>query len=672
MQTDWQRMQTAVVTLFAVLVLNLSSGDAVSPVQGTHSIGVRSIRPVSILDRTSCRLNGKPSRYAVETSQRLERLRQEMRNYYISAYIVSSGDEHQSEYIANHDKRREYISGFSGSAGDAVITLEKAALWTDSRYYIQADNQLDCNWLLMKNGVVGVPSIREWITAELGRGNNVSADPKIISYTDWISWNSSFASSGITLKLITDNLVDKIWGENQGREPYSDAEIIVHDMAYAGVSWQDKLTTVRSVMSEQDADVLVVTALDEIAWALNLRGEDVPYTPVFRSYLIIGHSYATLYLPKYKITKPIKDHLNIHDIDSAKTVKVKLYDEFWNDLSSMPKTVKKILLPSPMSYAKGVSYYVYHLLPAKKVSFTPSPLLTMKDIKNDIEAEGMRNAHIRDAIPVCQILRKLEEGIDNEVWDELRVATTVDELRKKQVLNRGPSFSTIAAFGPNAALPHYVPTQDTNLKINASSVFMLDSGGQYLDGTTDVTRTIHLGVPTDFQIKIYTALLKGCIDLVTARFPEGQTLSKLEVLIREPLYYEGLDYGHGSTHGIGAFLGVHEAFNTTYHKNFFGSQEPGYYESNNFGMRLENIVTVVSANLTYQGKEFFTFEPVTLVPYERKLINISDLTPHQLQWLNDYHQKIRELVGEEMNRQDLGEDRLWLLDKTEPLSPSSS
>ncbi|PNF27724.1 hypothetical protein B7P43_G12791, partial [Cryptotermes secundus] len=594
-----------------------------TPPDAGNLVLVRNENTRSLFDRYSCGSGETSPPGRVDTTQRLQRLRQQMIQANLSAYIITSGDDHQSEYVASHDLRRGYLSGFTGSAGDAVVTLHSAALWTDSRYYLQAENQLDCNWVLMKSGYKEVPSIQEWLLSELLPGDLISADSRIISYTEWTNWDSYFTKAGLRLELLLVNLVDKIWGVEEGRPPYPSDPLFVLNTSYTGLSWQEKIAAVRQSMDNNNCNALVLTALDEIAWLMNLRGADVPFTPVFQSYLIVGLTWATLYLPPGKSTPDVEAHLNANGRNEADSVRIKNYTDIWDDLPNLKEDGDRVWLPSAFSYARGASYLIYKKVPEGKAVFAVSPVLLMKDSKSDIEGHGMQNAHVRDAVALCQFLSMLEDGVAaGEIWDELSAVSTLERLRTAQSLSLGPSFGTIAAFGPNAALPHYEPTFETNRIIDNTSVFMLDSGGQYLDGTTDVTRTIHLGTPTDTEREIYTSLLMGCIDIASTVFPEGQTLSSLEILIRAPLYRLGLNYGHGSTHGIGFCLGVHEAFNTTYHENFFGSQEPGYYQDNEFGIRLENIVTVVKANVTLgSDSNYLTFKPVTLVPYDNNLIN---------------------------------------------------
>ncbi|RZF34650.1 hypothetical protein LSTR_LSTR012732 [Laodelphax striatellus] len=654
--------------LFGLLILIdfycLSVLATVSPIIDQSHLKIResnSFNRISLNDRESCcsfedLING-PS------SAKLDRLRSIMTERNVSAYIVTNSDDHQSEYLATADRRLEFLTGFTGSNAVAVVTLKKAALWTDSRYHLQADNQLDCNWLLMKDGNDGIPTIEQWLAVELKPLDNVSADPRVISAGRWKRWSSYLAHYQINMLGITDNLVDVIWEDKPAR---SNSSLLIHDIRFAGESWQSKLSRIRGIMSSLYIDTLIVTALDEIAWALNLRGDDVPYTPVFRSYLIINNASATLYLPFERITPELRTHLYSND----DVVLVVPYERVWYDLALRTKLSYRVWLPSSMGSAKGVSYLIYLLVPEEKAYYAPSPIINLRAIKNNVEAQGMQNAHIRDAIAICYLWALMEEGLPiGERWDELKVAKVLERLRLQQDYNRGPSFDSIIAFGSNAALPHYIPTPSTSRKIDNSNVLMIDSGGQYLDGTIDTTRTIHFGTPTEFQKMVYTALLKGCIDMASIHFPRGSTYQQLDVIIRRPLYELGFDYGHGSGHGVGFHLAVHEGFNYTYDVNFFGTHEPGYYQANEFGMRLENIVQVVEVQnqLPNQEKSFLTFKPITLVPYETKLIDFKQMEKHQIRWLNAYNKRIRDEVGEEMIRQGRHKLYKWLVQKTDPV-----
>ncbi|XP_046412556.1 xaa-Pro aminopeptidase 1-like isoform X1 [Neodiprion fabricii] len=599
-------------------------------------------------------------------AQRLSLLREQMNIYGIDAYIITTADVHQSEYIANRDMRRSWISGYTGSAGTAVVTLNEAALWTDSRYYEQATLQLSDDWVLMKSGLTSTPSLQVWLTTVLAANTTVGTDPEITTYSQWTTWNAVLAASNISLLAVEDNLIDIIWTDQPA---YPMDAIFDHPIEFAGLSREEKLANARIAMAEADVDLYVITALDEVAWLTNLRGSDIPNTPVFRSYLLITNETATIYIPSPETR--LNETL-IEDLTAAENSSFAIadYENIWEDLEIAGELATAILLPAPYSYALGISYRVYTTVPSSKVKSATSPVLLVKDRKTEVEANGMRNAHIKDAVALCQFLYILEEAINNgEEYDELRAVEELSALRAAQAYNFGDSFDTIAGYAANSALPHYTPTNETNVVIGTNSTFMLDSGGQYYDGTTDVTRSMHYGTPTEEQRDTYTALLAGCIDLARLIFPVGQSYSTTDLLMRSQLYRLGRNYGHGSTHGVGYFLSVHEAWNTTYDVNFFGSQEPGYYQEGSWGMRLENLVVVVPANTTYDPEEtFLTFETVTLVPYARNLIDETKLSDDQLSWLNEYHATVRLKVGAELLRQGHNATYDWLVEQTKPIT----
>ncbi|CAL4085514.1 unnamed protein product [Meganyctiphanes norvegica] len=630
-----------------------------------------SLKNISPIDRLNCS-NGTPSGgqppNRVNTTQRVTNLREQMIAYGVQAYIIPTDDAHQSEYVAMADKRREYISGFSGSAGVAVVTETHQALWTDGRYFLQADDQLDCHWLLMRQGQPEVPSIVDWLKEQLEPGAAVGADPHLIGANAWLNYKNHLAESNITMEGVEDNLVDLVW-DSDGRPSYSNDSIFIHELQFAGESWIDKISEVRLKMQPSNADYLILTALDEVAWVLNLRGNDVPFNPVFRGYVLIGKDSIELFAPLEKVPDDVKDHLNVNDCTNTCVV-LNEYENVLDKLKtiSSDSTVHNIMVPGAFSYSQGVSFAIYDSVVAAKRDVHTSPVLLMKASKNPTEVQGMKYAHIKDAVALVEFLAFLEKEITsgNEEWTELKADEKQYEFRALQNDFMGLSFGTISAFGPNGAIIHYEPTEETNTQISTDNLYLLDSGAQYKDGTTDVTRTVHFGTPTPMQIEAYTRVLMGVIDFSRVVFPAGTQVSNVDLIPRRSLYEVGLDYRHGTSHGIGMFLNVHEASSTTYVENWFGSNEPGYYQDGEFGIRIENIMTAVKKETPYNFTAYsIGFESVTLVPFEPKLINEHLLDFAQCGWLNNYNTRVLDIVGNELLNQGREDGYLWLVERTQ-------
>ncbi|CAL7934020.1 unnamed protein product [Xylocopa violacea] len=624
------------------------------------------------------------------TSLRLKQLRTEMVRLLsvqgppLDGYIVTSDDAHQSNSLDPHDMRREFISGFYGSYGQAVITLDKAVFWTDGRYHIQADNQLDCNWILMKQGAEDVPSITEWLVYEFQNRTDsvrIGADPTLVSGIVWGTWKDELelAGSTITLVPVSNNLVDLIW--QVGRPNYNTFPAYPLSDNYSGRSWQDKIKSVRDEMKITNADALVLTALDEIAWLFNIRGYDLPNTPVLRAYAIITHTSIDLFAPEHKIQRSVEEHLKMDLCSNANCVKKHNYTSIWNELRTMSQAWNLVWLPTQCSYSAGASKEIFNSVPAKKQLAQPSPVLFLRAEKNKVEAEGMRRSHLRDGAAMCDFLSYLEMEWDAGL-DEMKVARLANEFRYEQDHNKGISFPTIVGYGPHAAIPHYEPNDQTSIAIGQASTVVVDSGGQYLDGTTDVTRTLHFGTPTEEQRRAYTLVLIGAIELSSFIFPSTLNTNQLDVIARSPLWNISYDYLHGTGHGIGHFLSVHESpISVSYMQaervcgsiefkpGYFLSNEPGYYKEGEFGVRLENILETVEANTSHEDSiTFLKFRDVTLVPYEPKLIDIKMLNPSHIRWLNNYNRRIRDEVGPELIRRLRMDAYNWMLRKTKPIS----
>ncbi|OAP56630.1 hypothetical protein AYL99_08742 [Fonsecaea erecta] len=589
----------------------------------------------------------------VDTTKRLSQLRDLMRQHKVDIYIVPSEDSHQSEYIAPCDARRAYISGFTGSAGTAVITLEKAALSTDGRYFNQASKQLDENWLLLKQGMEDVPSWQEWTTEQAEGGKTVGVDPTVITASDARKLSETLKKkSHATLVGVSENLVDNIWKD---RPPRPAEKVIVLSERYAGKSFQQKLDDLRKDLKKKKAVGMVVSLLDEVAWLFNLRGSDIPYNPVFFSYAAITPNTATLYIDSAKIDTEVRQHLE-------GTVEIKPYDDLFADLTDISEKAaseyqangvtkshfNKLLLSNKSSWALYLG-----LGGEDKVEESRSPISDAKAIKNPTELEGMRQCHIRDGAALIEYFAWLEEELLSGSWiDEVQAADKLEEIRSKGEHFVGLSFDTISATGANAAVVHYSPERGNCSTIDVNAVYLCDSGAQYLDGTTDTTRTLHFGTPKDMEIKGYTLVLKGVIALDRAVFPKGTTGFAIDAFARQHLWREGLDYRHGTGHGVGSFLNVHEGpigigTRAAYTEVSLSignviSDEPGYYEDGNFGVRIENMIMGREAktNHKFGDKPWLGFEHVTLVPMCRKLIDPSLLDPEEKQWLNDYHQEV--------------------------------
>ena len=596
----------------------------------------------------------------VDTSQRLTQLRELMKKHKVDVYIVPSEDSHQSEYIAPCDARREHICGFSGSAGTAVITLEKAALATDGRYFNQASKQLDSNWSLLKQGLEDVPTWQEWTTEQAEGGKTVGVDPTVITAAEARKLSDTLKKKAhATLVGVDENLVDQIWSKRPSRPT---EKVIVLSEKYAGRSFADKLTELRKEIAKKKAAGMVVSMLDEIAWLFNLRGNDIPYNPVFFSYAAITPQNATLYVDESKLSAEVTDYL-------GSAVDIKPYDALFSDLAAISENAiaeaqtngdsektskskpKKLLLSNKSSWALSLG-----LGGEEKVEESRSPISDAKAIKNETELEGMRQCHIRDGAALIEYFAWLEDSLVNEgaKIDEVEGADKLEKIRSKGEHFVGLSFDTISSTGANAAVIHYKPEPGNCSIIDPKAVYLCDSGAQYFDGTTDTTRTLHFGAPTEMEIKAYTLVLKGVIALDRCVFPKGTTGFAIDAFARQHLWREGLDYRHGTGHGVGSFLNVHEGpigigTRSAYSEVSLSignvvSDEPGYYEDGNFGIRIENMIMAKEAHTNHKfgDKPWIGFEHVTMVPMCRKLIDPLILDPEERQWLNDYHKEVWE------------------------------
>ncbi|KAM9180143.1 xaa-Pro aminopeptidase 2 [Dugong dugon] len=603
---------------------------------------------------------------AVNTTAQLAALRQQIQAQNLTAYIVPDTDAHMSEYIGKHDERRAWITGFIGSAGIAVVTLSKAALWTDSRYWTQAERQMDCNWELHKE--VGTTPIVTWLLTEIPAGGRVGFDPFLFSMASWESYDLALQGSDRQLVSITDNLVDLVWGAE--RPPVPNEPIYALQEAFIGSTWQEKVSDIRNQMQKHSKapTAVFLSALDETAWLFNLRSSDIPYNPFFYSYALLTDSAIRLFANKTRFSSDTLNYLNF-SCTGAMCVQIEDYSQVRNSIQTYASGDVRIWIGT--SYT---SYGIFEVIPKEKlVTDTYSPVMVTKAVKNSKEQALLKASHVRDAVAVIRYLVWLEKNVPKGTVDEFSGAERVTKFRGEEEFSSGPSFETISASGLNAALAHYSPTKEVHRKLSSNEMYLLDSGGQYWDGTTDITRTVHWGTPSAFQKEAYTRVLIGNIDLSRLIFPASTSGRVMEAFARKALWDVGLNYGHGTGHGIGNFLCVHEwpvgfqSNNIAMTKGMFTSIEPGYYHDGEFGIRLEDIVLVVEAKTKYPGT-YLTFEVVSLVPYDRNLIDVSLLSPVHLQYLNQYYKTIREKVGPELQRRQLLEEFAWLQQHTEPLA----
>eukprot|EP01112_Ceratiomyxa_fruticulosa_P008266 TRINITY_DN2136_c0_g2_i1.p1 TRINITY_DN2136_c0_g2~~TRINITY_DN2136_c0_g2_i1.p1 ORF type:complete len:603 (+),score=137.06 TRINITY_DN2136_c0_g2_i1:50-1858(+) len=592
------------------------------------------------------------------STTKLQRLRGLMKapKYDLAAYVVPTDDPHASEYIAPFHGRREYISGFTGSAGTAVVTLEKALLWTDGRYWLQASQQLDENWELVKDRLPTTPPIRTWLANNLPKGSKVGIDPSVFSQSSFLETQNALSASGITLTPTEENLIDQIW-ENRPNPPLN--QIISHPLKFSGQSTSEKFALVREQMVKLNAIAHCVTALDSIAWLLNIRGNDIPFNPVVISYVIVLEKKVLFYVDNRKLTPEVISHL-------GEEVEVRPYENIFNDLKEISEK-GNVWIDSSSSQA------IYSAINPNHVVIETSPIPLAKAIKNPVELKGMKDCHIRDAAALIRFFSWLEIELNqHKVHTEYSVSAVLAEFRSKQPDFFSLSFETIAGSGKNGAIIHYKPEKENSAEVSIDKVFLCDSGGQYKDGTTDVTRTLHFGNPTPHEIECYTRVLKGHINLGLAIFPDKINGHQLDILARIPLWNLGLDYAHGTGHGIGAFLNVHEGPHgisfrpnkETLKEGMLVTNEPGYYEQGNFGIRIENVMAVITVQPKHKSADkYLGFEHITLVPYCRKLIDIASLERAEIEFVNKYHRECLEKVGPLLD----GDSLKWLQRECEPL-----
>ena len=595
-------------------------------------------------------------------NQRLEDLREVMRREHLAAFIFPSTDPHQGEYIPDHWKGREFVSGFNGSAGTAVVTMNSAALWTDSRYFLAAEEQLKgTEFQLMKLKIEGTPTIPQWINEQCRMHNAQFTE---VGIDGWCSSANSVKEliadlrkeGGLTLRTNLDPL-KTIWTE---RPAIPENPVEIFPMKYAGESTHDKIARIRKALRERHADGMLMSALDDIAWTLNLRGTDVHCNPVFVSYLLISSKDVTLYINKVKLTPEVSAYLQ------AEGIRV---DDYENVIRGLKDYFEYNILLDP----DEVNYALYKTV-NREVVEEESPVKQMKTVKNATEIAGFRSAMLKDGIAMVKFLKWLDEAYGayganktNKTHKPYETEISIDRkltsLRAEQPLYRDISFDTIAGYGTHAAIVHYEATAETDIPLEPHGLLLLDSGAQYLDGTTDITRTIALGPLTDEEKKIYTLVLKGHIQIELCKFPSGASGTQIDILARKDMWREGLNYLHGTGHGVGTYLNVHEGphqFRMEWKPaplvaGMTITDEPGIYLAGRCGARTENTLLIVPYKETEFGR-FLQFEPLTLCPIDKRPIIRELMLQEEVDWLNEYHQTVYNRLSPHLD----DEEREWL------------
>lgn len=588
-----------------------------------------------------------------EINQRLESLREVMRREHLSAFIFPSTDAHQSEYVADHWQGRTWISGFNGSAGTAVVTMKSAALWTDSRYFLAAEEQLKgTEFQLMKLKIEGTPTISEWLAQELqGENAEVGLDGMVNSYHETMGLIADLRKSGgITVRTNLDPL-GLIWTDRPAI-PANPVEI--QPMEFAGESVASKISRIRTALRQRHADGMLISALDDIAWTLNLRGTDVHCVPVFVSYLLISSQQVSLYVDSAKINDEVKAYLTENGISLYPYNKVAEGLERYSEYN--------ILLDGDET-----SYFLWKTVKCQEIIAGNSPVPAMKAQKNDREIAGFRQAMLRDGVAMVKFLRWLKPAVEAGGQTEISIDRKLTSLRAEQHLFRDISFDTIAGYQAHGAIVHYEATPETDVALKPEGLILIDSGAQYQDGTTDITRTIALGPVTEEMKHVYTLVLKGHIQLELAKFPDGASGTQLDALARECMWREGYNYLHGTGHGVGAYLSVHEGPHqirmewkpTPLRAGMTVTNEPGLYLSGKFGVRIENTLLIKDYQTTEFGK-FLQMESLTLCPIDLTPVDFSMLQPEEIEWLDTYHRDVFEKLSPYLE----GEDLEWLREAT--------
>lgn len=585
-----------------------------------------------------------------ETFPHLEALRDLMRSKHIDAVIIPGTDPHQSEYPSEHWKFRDYVSGFTGSNGTAVVTLDDAGLWTDSRYFLQAAEQLEgSGFTLHKENIPGEPTVLEWLGEVLDEDAVVGVDGRLFSLIEANRIEMFCAQNGFMFAP-DFRAAEAIWTDRPAR-PMNPA--FVHDEALAGEDVDSKISRVVDALDAADADGLLITALDEIAWLLNLRGSDVDYTPVVIAFAYVSEDERVLFIDSEKVTSEVKDHLKKY------RVKIKDYDDIEKFLGKISSTATVMVDPNRVSDALGQAMIC-------NKTYMASPVIALKGVKNECQIAGFRQAMLYDGAAMVRMMMWLEQNVANGIT-EMDVDRRLQQERAAYASNRGDSFHMIAGYKDHGAIVHYEATDESAYTLAPEGLLLIDTGGQYLEGTTDITRTISLGNPTAAEKHDYTLILKGHLALARAVFPKGTMGVQLDVLARGPLWNEGMTYLHGTGHGVGHFLGCHEgpqsirmeANPTPLELGMVTSNEPGIYKTGEYGIRTENLLLCVPACSNEEWGEFYKFESLTLFPYDTTLMDMDMLSREEVKQINDYHAMVCERLRPLLN----ADEAQWLEQK---------
>jgi Xaa-Pro aminopeptidase len=650
----------------------------------------------------------------MSSASKLLALRALMCQHNLAAFIVPTADAHQSEYVAECDKRREFVSGFTGSYGVALVTHTSALLWTDGRYYAQAELELSSDWTLMRQGRRDVPDLQSWLRtngARLSHGKPVLAsasvkvgyDPEVTDINTYRHLRQKLKNDeAMELTPVDVNLVDLVWDAARAARPCK--PVFAQPLAYVGSTVAQRLAALRAAVRAREAKSnggiavagVVVSALDEVAWLFNLRGSDIDYNPVFFSFAFVTHTAATLYVDATKVTESVLKHLQAQTAGDAAPLKIKPYESVYADLAALQLKRPRDGNASPHvwmdPYKTNVRAYLCIKSSDKKTNFVleeQSPIALLKAVKNETELNGLRESHRRDGAALCRYLHWLETvDLDAGAYDEITAAAVLADFRAEQSDAMGLSFASISASGSNGAIIHYEPEPasvvgSTLARVSSRDLYLIDSGGQYRDGTTDVTRTVHPGTPTARQRRCFTRVLQGHIALAAAVFPENTCGPTLDVLARLPLWRDGLEYLHGTGHGVGSFLNVHEGpqgissslakssvTTTPLVPGMTVTNEPGYYETGEFGIRIESLLIVRAAATpnNFEGQRFFEFDTITMAPMQRRMLDRALLSADERAWIDAYHARVLSSVGPLLLADGHTVVHAWLADACRPLA----